>query len=155
MSAREDRACGCRRRRVGRGMQRRKIPVGKCNGESFGTGLAGLDRWGRRVLPFAGESRASWVSECLIKQGRDLRAPEKKHSQHSQQPANSLPAEATSRPRVTRASELDPGCGMQIEGEGREAARRRSRVNCQFTPRLRLQNLVRQAQKGNSGAAVF
>ncbi len=95
------------------------------------------------------------MSECLIKQGRDLRAPEKKHSQHSQQPANSLPAEATSRPRVTRASELDPGCGMQIEGEGREAARRRSRVNCQFTPRLRLQNLVRQAQKGNSGAAVF
>ena len=94
------------------------------------------------------------MSECLIKQGRDLRAPEKKHSQHSQQQpaASSLPAEAASRPRVTRASELDPGCGMQIEGEGREAARRRSRVNCQFTPRLRLQNLVRQAQKGNSGA---
>ena len=44
--------------------------------------------------------------------GKRSAGAEKKHSQ--QQPT----AEAARRPRVTRASELDPGCGKQIEGMG-------------------------------------
>ncbi len=47
-----DRACGCRRRRVGRGMQRRKIPVGKCNGESVWDGTGWIGRVGMRCLAF-------------------------------------------------------------------------------------------------------
>ncbi len=58
---------------------------------------------------------------------------------------------------MTRASELDPGCGKQIEGIGGREGGRGGQAWLKgqlfnLPPRLHLQNLARQAEKGNSGA---